>query len=111
MGQKPAKFVIFTKKRYFRKKLPYIIYCLETPDLRLAAEGDTADRETEVPGGDVRGVDSERKGAQAVGVVATVADRGPVVAAVACAVQVVACVDVAAPDKHQRRLHNSIRIS
>ena len=79
--------------------------------LRLAAEGDTADRETEVPAAVVRGVDSARIEEQVVGAVATVADRGPVVAAEACVVQAAARIDVAAPDKHQRRLHNSIRIS
>ena len=35
---------------------------------------------------------------------------GPVVAVGACAVQAAAWIDPAAPDKHQRRLHNSIRI-
>ena len=80
-------------------------------DLRLAAEGDTADRESEVPGVDVRGVDSDRTEGQVVGVAATEADRGPVAAVVVCVVQVAAWVDISAPDKHQRRLHNSIRIS
>ena len=79
--------------------------------LRLAAEGDTADRLTVVPAVVVRGVDSERIEVQEVGDVATVANRGPVVARVACVVQAVAWNDDAAPDKHQRRLHNSIRIS
>ena len=78
---------------------------------RLAAEGDTADRLTAVPVVVVRGVDSVRIEAQAVGVVAIVADRGPVEAAVACVAQVFAWPDTTAPDKHQRRLHNSIRIS
>ena len=78
----------------------------------LAAEGDTADRLTEVPVVAARGVDIARSEAQVVGAGATTTDRGPVVAEVACVVQVVvAWVDVAAPDKHQRRLHNSIRIS
>ena len=79
--------------------------------LRLAAEGDTADRPTEVPGVDARGVDEAWTEVQAVGAGATTTDRGPVDAAVASGVQVVARIDVAAPDKHQRRLHNSIRIS
>ena len=79
--------------------------------LRLAAEGDTADREPVVPAVVVRGEDPVRIEAQVVGDVATVAYRGPVVAVVACIDQVVAWIDVAAPDKHQRRLHNSIRIS
>ena len=79
--------------------------------LRLAAEGDTADRLTVVPVVVVRGVDSVRTEVQVVGAVATASNRGPVVAAVACVVQVVAWTDVAAPDKHQRRLHNSIHIS
>ena len=39
------------------------------------------------------------------------ADRGPVEAVVARVAQVVAWDDATAPDKHQRRLHNSIRIS
>ena len=77
----------------------------------LAAEGDTADRLTDVPGTAERGADSARTEVQVVGVAATVADRGPVVADVACVVQEVAWIDVAASDKHQRRLHNSIRIS
>ena len=77
----------------------------------LAAEGDTADRLTEVPVVAERGVDSVRTEAQAVGEVAIDTNRGPVVAVVACDVQVVAWSDEAAPDKHQRRLHNSIRIS
>ena len=79
--------------------------------LRLAAEGDTAERESEVPAVAVRRVDATRAEVQDVGVVATVANRGPVAADVACVVQVVAWVDTTAPDKHQRRLHNSIRIS
>ena len=78
---------------------------------RLAAEGDTADRESEVPAVAVRRVDAARAEVQDVGVVATVANRGPVAADVACVVQVVAWVDTTASDKHQRRLPNSIRIS
>ena len=77
----------------------------------LAAEDDTADRLTEVPVAAARGADSARTEAQVVGVGTTTADRGPVVAEVACVAQAVAWPDVAAPDKHQRRLHNSIRIS
>ena len=69
------------------------------------AEGDTADKESVVPGVVVRGADSVRTEVQVVGAVAIVANRGPVDAVVACAVQVVAWTDVAAPDKHQRRLH------
>ena len=76
----------------------------------LAAEGDTAERLTVVPEV-VRGADSARTEVQAVGVGATTTDRGPVEATVACVVQVVAWADDAALDKHQRRLHNSIRIS
>ena len=83
--------------------LQYIIY--------LAAEGDTAERVAEVPIIAVRRVDPVRIEVQVVGVEATVVNRGPVVAEVACDVQGVAWIDVAAPDKHQRRLHNSIRIS
>ena len=79
--------------------------------LRLAAEGDTADRQTVVPGEVGRGVDSARIEAQIVSAVSTVADGGPVVAFEACEAQVAAWTDEAAPDKHQRRLHNSIRIS
>ena len=79
--------------------------------MRLAAEGDTADRLTVVPAVVVRGVDSVRTEVQVVGVGATTTDRGPVDAAVACVVQAVAWIDITAPDKHQRRLHNSIRIS
>ena len=80
-------------------------------NLCLPAEGDTADREPVVPVVAVRGVDSVRIEVQEVGVVAIVANRGPVEAAVACAVQVAAWKDEAALDKHQRCLHNSIRIS
>ena len=79
--------------------------------LRLPAEGDTADRESEVPAAAVRGVDSARTEGQPVGAAATVANRGPVVAFVACVAQAAAWIDFAAPDKQQRRLHNSIRIS
>ena len=80
--------------------------------MRLAAEGDTAERVTVVPAVKAgRGVDSVRIEAQVVGAVAIGADRGPVAAVVACVVQVVAWIDEAALDKHQRRLHNSIRIS
>ena len=75
---------------------------------RLAAEGDTADRLTVVPEVVVRGVDSVRIEAQVVGVGATTTDRGPVVAEVACGVQVVVWADPAALDKHQRRLHSTI---
>ena len=78
---------------------------------RLAAEGDTAEREAEVPVVDVREVDSVRIEEQVVGAGAITANRRPVVAVVAREIQVVAWVDDAAPDKHQRRLHNSIRIS
>ena len=49
-------------------------------NLCLAAEGDTADRESVVPGGVVRGEDSARIEEQVVGVGARVANRGPVVA-------------------------------
>ena len=79
--------------------------------LHLAAEGDTADRLTVVPVAAARGGDEAWIEVQVVGVGATTTDRGPVVAVVACVVQDVAWIDVAAPDKHQRRLHNSIRIS
>ena len=79
--------------------------------LRLAAEGDTADRLTVVPAAAVRGEDDARIEGQVVGDAAIVANRGPVDAVVACEVQNAAWIDVAAPDKHQRRLHNSIRIS
>ena len=81
------------------------------PNLCLAAEGDTADRESVVPAAAERGVDVAWIEVQAVGVGATTTDRGPVGAVAACAVQVVAWIDVAAPDKHQRCLHNSILIS
>ena len=80
-------------------------------NLCLTAEGDTAEREPEVPAVVVRGADDAWIEVQDVGVGATTTDRGPVDAAVASGVQVVARIDVAAPDKHQRRLHNSIRIS
>ena len=80
-------------------------------DSCLAAEGDTAERVAEVPIIAVRRVDPVRIEVQVVGVEATVVNRGPVVAAAACGVQGVAWADVTAPDKHQRRLHNSIRIS
>ena len=79
--------------------------------LHLAAEGDTADGLTVVIAVvNARGVDSVRTEAQAVGVGATT-DRRPVVAFATCAVQVVVWEGAAAPNKHQRRLHNSIRIS
>ena len=78
---------------------------------RLPAEGDTADRKAVVSRAVVRGADSVQTKVQDVGTVAIAADRGPVDAVVACAAQAVAWVDVAASDKHQRRLHNSIRIS
>ena len=70
-------------------------------DSCLAAEGDTADRESDEPVAVVRGVDSVRIEDQVVGGGAITTNRGPVAAVVACDV----------PDKHQRRLHNSIRIS
>ena len=79
--------------------------------MRLAAEGDAADRESAVPDEVARGVDVAWAEVQVVGVGAITTDRGPVVAVGACAAQVAAWIDVAAPDKHQRRLHNSIRIS
>ena len=78
---------------------------------RLAAEGDTAERLTVVPVDGARGVDEACEEDQVVGVGATTTNGGPVAAEAACVVQVAAWVDVAAPDKHQRRLHNSIRIS
>ena len=77
----------------------------------LAAEGDTADRESGVP----IVVDGGTEGAwvegQKVGVRVIAAGRGPVTTSVACGGQGVAWSDEAAPDKHQRRLHNSIPIS
>ena len=36
------------KNAILGKNSPYIIYCLEMPDFHLAAEGDTADRESAV---------------------------------------------------------------
>ena len=80
-------------------------------DSCLAAEGDTADRESDEPVAVVRGVDSVRIEDQVVGGGAITTNRGPVAAVVACDVQAVAWIDDAASDKHQRRLHNSIRIS
>ena len=111
MAKNQQNLWFLPKNAVLRKKSPYIIYCFETPDLRLAAEGDTADRLTVVPAVEVRGVDVAWVEGQVVGVGATTTDRGPVVADVACEVQAVAWADDAAPDKHQRRLHNSIRIS
>ena len=111
MAKNQQNLWFLPKNAVLRKNSPYIIYCLEVPDLRLAAEGDTADRLTVVPEVVVRGVDSVRIEVQGVGEAATVANRGPVVAAAACVAQVVAWIGVAAPDKHQRRLHNSIPIS
>ena len=81
------------------------------PDFHLAAEGDTADRLTEVPVVVERGVDAAWIEVQVVGVGATTTDRGPVDASTTRVAQAVAWIDGAAPDKHQRRLHNSIRIS
>ena len=112
MAKNQQNLWFLPKNAVLRKKSPYIIYCFETPDLRLAAEGDTADKESAVPAEEVvRGVDDAWVKGRVVGEGATTTDRGPVVANVACGVQVVAWIDVAAPDKHQRRLHNSIRIS
>ena len=96
------KFVIFAQNPENEYNILY--FC-------TAAEGDTADRLTVVPADVVRGADSVQIEGQGVGVVAIVANRGPVVAGVACAAQVVAWDDFAAPDEHQRRLYNSIRIS
>ena len=97
---------------FLRKAQKSTIYCyILISNLRLATEGDTADREPVVPVVVERGVDSARREVQVVGEVAIAADGGPVVAEVACVVQVAAWEDGAAPDKHQRRLHNSIRIS
>ena len=79
--------------------------------MRLAAEGDAADREAEAPVVVVRGVDVDCVEVQVVGARAITANRGPVDTDVACTTQVGAWVDEAAPDKHQRRLHNSIPIS
>ena len=62
--------------------------------LRLAAEGDTADRESEVPVVAAQRVDVAWVEVQVVGVVAIAANRGPVVAVVACVAQVVAWVVV-----------------
>ena len=96
------------KDEHTRSKNNYNVLYTE---LCLTAEGDTADRLTVVPVDGARGEDSARREVQVVGVVAIVANRGPVDAAVACEVQDAAWIDKAAPDKHQRRLHNSIRIS
>ena len=79
--------------------------------LRLVAEGDTADESPEVLADVVRGANFVQTEVQVVGTATAVADGGPVLAFVACAVQDVAWNDPAALDKHQRRLHNSIRIS
>ena len=96
------------KDEHTRSKNNYNVLYTE---LCPAAEGDTADRESGGPVVVDRGVHSVRIEAQVVGAAATAANRGPVEAAEACAVQDVAWIDEAAPDKHQRRLHNSIRIS
>ena len=77
----------------------------------LAAEGDTADRVSVVPVVIIRGENGARIEGQVVCIVIIVADGWPIEACEACAAQDVAWIDVAASDKHQRRLHNSIRIS
>ena len=79
--------------------------------MRLAAEGDAAERVAGVPVAAARRADVARIEVQEVSEAAIVADRGPVGTVVACVAQVAAWIDTAAPDKHQRRLHNSIRIS
>ena len=78
---------------------------------RLAAEGDTAERESAVSVVAGRGIDEAWIEVQVVGDGATMADRGPIATVAACTVRVAAWVGAPAPDKHQRRLHNSIRIS
>ena len=80
-------------------------------NLCLPAEGDTADGEPDVPAAMVRGVDFKRAEVQIVGAGVSVANGRPVETFATCADQGVARVDDAAPDKHQRCLHNSIRIS
>ena len=97
--------------RYFLRQKNTSFWTFTIYYIYLAAEGDTADRVSEVPAAEVRGADAVRIEVQVVGATAIVADRGPVGAAFACVVQVVTWADVTAPDKHQRRLHNSIRIS
>ena len=78
----------------------------------LAAEGDTADREPSAAAVAARRRNNAAcEKAQAVSIGFTVARGRPVETFGACVAQVVAWIDVAAPDKHQRRLHNSIRIS
>ena len=79
----------------------------------LATEGDTADREAAIPVvvNVDRGANSVWIEIQAVGEGTTTADGGPVVAIFACEVQATVWMDISAPDKHQRRLHNSICIS
>ena len=52
----------------------------------LAAEGDTADEESEVLADVVRGADFVRIEVQVVGTATTVADGGPVFAFVTCVV-------------------------
>ena len=61
-----------------------ILYVVLWVDLHLAAEGDTADRLPVVPVAiTIRGVNSERIKAEAIGVGAK-ANGGPVVAVAAC---------------------------
>ena len=103
--------MIFALKTLLGQISPYIIYCLETPDLCLAAEGDTADRLTVASGFIARGKDATWTKIQSVGKATIVANRRPVAATEACTKQIATRTNVTAPDKHQRRLHNSIRIS
>ena len=63
---------------------------------------------TEVPAVGVRRVDGARGEGQVVGAGRRVGDRGPIVPAVARAVQVVSRVDVARTDKEQRSPGNRI---
>ena len=79
--------------------------------MRLAAEGDTADRLTIASGFIARGKDATWTKIQSVGKATIVANRRPVAATEACTKQVATRTNVTALDKHQRRLHNSIRTS
>ena len=81
--------------------------------LRLATEGDTAEIIAEVSEIikilwwiDVVWIEKE-----VVGVGASIALRRPIVSVAACVTQAATWNDMPAPDKHQRRLHNSICIS
>ena len=79
--------------------------------MRLAAEGDTADRLATIPVISADWFYATIIKQQVIDSRSRLAGGWDIVTSCTCAIQAIIWIDPAAPDKHQRRLYNSIRIS